>query len=258
MEGIIFTFPPNTVLESGEHILVVANLAAFNMRHPGIQNIAGQYTGQLNNDGEQLQILDVSGENILEFTFNDAWYDAADDHGHSIIVLDPAETAVTDFDRPAKWGVSLSPGGDPGEPSEAMATTFATWKYQNFPEGAFSDPLVTGQGIDLDADTLDTVLEYAFGHDPELHDSHDSYRASRITESGNDYLAMTFRRRTNALDLTYLVEVSSNLTDWAIASTQFGAAVDNGDGTETVTIRDSEAILSQQERYIRIRVTIGF
>ena len=257
MEGIVFTFPPNTVLESGGHILVVANLAAFNMRHPGVSNVAGEYTGQLDNDGEQLQILDVSGENILEFTFNDAWYDAADDHGYSLIALDPAGTAVTDFDRPARWGVSQSPGGDPGERTESTAMTFTTWKYQNFAEDAVSDPLVTGPGIDLDTDTLDTVLEYAFGHDPELHDSHESYRASRVTEAGRDYLALTFRRRTSALDLDYQVEVSDNLATWSTVSTQVGATVDNGDGTETVTIRDREAILTRQERYIRIRVTVG-
>ena len=81
--------------------------------------------------------------------------------------------------------------------------TFTTWKYQNFSEDAVSDPLVTGQGIDLDSDTLDTVLEYAFGHDPESHDSHESYRASQVTEENMNYLALTFRRRTSAIDLDY-------------------------------------------------------
>ena len=135
--------------------------------------------------------------------------------------------------------------------------TFTTWKYQNFSEDAVSDPLVTGQGIDLDSDTLDTVLEYAFGHDPESHDSHESYRASQVTEENMNYLALTFRRRTSAIDLDYQVEVSDNLATWSTVSTQVGAVIDNGDGTETVTIRDDEAILANQERYIRIRVTVG-
>ena len=113
------------------------------------------------------------------------------------------------------------------------------------------------QGIDLDSDTLDTVLEYAFGHDPESHDSHESYRASQVTEENRNYLALTFRRRTSAIDLDYQVEVSDNLATWSTVSTQVGAVIDNGDGTETVTIRDDEAILANQERYIRIRVTVG-
>ncbi len=256
VEGISFTFPDATILNPGDHILVVANLTAFTLRHPGGLNIAGEYTGKLDNDGEQLQILDALGENILEFSYNDVWHDPTDDEGYSLVLLDPATTPVTDFDRPANWGVSLTEGGDPGTESTGTSMTYAFWKYQHFTENEISDPLVTGDSLDLDSDTLGTVLEYGFGRNPRANDAGGSYRASIVTDGGTDYLAMTFRRQKNSLDLTYLVEVSSDLSDWTTVNTLTGIPVDNGDGTETVTIRDNLAASHDTPRFGRITVTV--
>ena len=256
VEGISFTFPDATILNPGDHILVVANLAAFTLRHPGGLNIAGEYTGKLDNDGEQLQILDALGENILEFSYNDVWHDPTDDEGYSLVLLDPAATPVTDFDRPANWGVSLTEGGDPGTEFTGTSMTYAFWKYQHFTENEISDPLVTGDSLDLDSDTLGTVLEYGFGRNPRASDAGGSYRASIVTDGGTDYLAMTFRRQKNSLDLTYLVEVSSDLSDWTTVNTLTGIPVDNGDGTETVTIRDNLAASHDTPRFGRITVTV--
>ena len=257
VEGISFTFPDATILDPGQHILVVANQAAFNLRHPDGLNIAGEYTGKLDNDGEQLQILDALGENILEFSYNDAWHDPTDDDGYSLVLLDPATTPVTDYDRPANWGVSLTEGGDPGTASTGTSMTFASWKYQHFTEEEVSNPLITGDSLDLDSDTLNTVLEYGFGRRPRSHDSGGSYRASIVTDHGTDYLAMTFRRQKSALDLTYLVEVSSDISNWSPISTVVGIPVDNGDGTETVTIRDNAEARSDTPRFGRITVTVN-
>ena len=76
-----------------------------------------------------------------------------------------------------------------------------------------------------------------------------------VSDGGSDYLAMEFRRQKNALDLSYIVEVSNDLEYWTPASLQFGSPVDNGDGTETMTIRDSLAVPTTSGRFIRLRVT---
>lgn len=255
--GVTFSFPNPTTLNSGAHILVVANQAAFNLRNADGLNIAGQYTGKLNNDGEQLQILDAVGENILEFTYNDAWYDPTDDDGYSLVLLDPVNTPVTDFDRPGNWGISLTPGGDPGSGSTGTSMNYAFWKYQKFTELEFADPMFTGDQLDLDADSLDTVLEYGFGGNPKADEPEPAYTPSIIDVGGTNYYALTFRRQKNALDLTYLVEMSSTLTSWITASTIVGTPVDNGDGTETVTIRDTLPSSNYHERFGRITITVG-
>ncbi|MDP7105787.1 MAG: hypothetical protein QGH41_01850 [Roseibacillus sp.] len=135
--------------------------------------------------------------------------------------------------------------------------TYAFWKYQHFTENEMSDPLVTGDSLDLDSDTLGTVLEYGFGRNPRTSDAAESYRASIVNDGGTDYLAMTFRRQKNSLDLTYLVEVSSDLSDWTTVNTLTGTPVDNGDGTETVTIRDNAAVSPDTPRFGRITVAVG-
>ena len=257
VEGISLSFPPQTILAAGQHILVVANLTAFNLRYQGTDNVAGEYTGKLSNDGEQLQILDAEGENILEFSYNDAWYDATDDAGHSLVARNPATTPITDFDRPANWGVSLEQGGDPGISSSFFAVTFSSWKYQNFSEESVSDPTITGGSVDLDADTLNTVMEYGFGRNPTTSDAGNNYRASLVEYDGADYLALSFRRQKGALDLSYEVQFSSDLISWIPSEETVGEPRDNGDGTETVTIRDQIPASRNSTRYTRVRIAIG-
>ena len=257
VEGISLSFPPQTILAAGQHILVVANLTAFNLRYQGTDDVAGEYTGKLSNDGEQLQILDAEGENILEFSYNDAWYDATDDAGHSLVARNPATTPITDFDRPANWGVSLEQGGDPGISSSFFAVTFSSWKYRNFAEESVSDPTITGGSVDLDADTLNTVMEYGFGRNPTTSDAGNNYRASLVDYDGADYLALSFRRQKGALDLSYEVQFSNDLISWIPSEETVGEPRDNGDGTETVTIRDQIPASGNSNRYTRVRIAIG-
>ena len=68
------------------------------------------------------------------------------------------------------------------------------------------------------------------------------------------YLALTFRMQKNVLDLVYFVEASSGLDVWDQQGTQVGPAIDNGDGTESITIRDSVPINSTARRFVRLRV----
>ena len=173
------------------------------------------------------------------------------------MALNPATTSVTDFDRPVNWGVSLEQGGNPGASASEYAMTFPFWKYQNFPEDSVSDPMVTGPSVDLDADMLNTVLEYGFGRNPTTHDVEENYRASLVAHGGTDYLALSFRRRRNALDLSYEVQFSSDLVSWTTSTEPFGSPLDNGDGTETITIRDHDPARSDSARYTRVKIIVG-
>jgi hypothetical protein len=255
--GITFTFPTPTTLNPGAHILVVANEAAFALRNGAGLNIAGEYVGKLSNDGEQLQILDAVGENILEFSYNDVWYDPTADKGYSLVMLDPTNTPVPDFDRPENWGISLAVGGDPGTASSATSMTFVSWKYQEFTPAEFEDPLVTGPNLDLDGDDLNLVLEFGFGRDPQVAETMKNYTTSIVNDGGTDYFAFTFRRQKNALDVTYVVEISNDLVAWTTVTTMVGPPIDNGDSTESITVRDSAPTNVQSRRFARLSVVIG-
>ena len=72
--GVQFTFAGDavTVLQPGASILVVRDLEAFTARFGAMANIAGQFVGALDSNGETLRLDDAVGEKILEFAYNDS------------------------------------------------------------------------------------------------------------------------------------------------------------------------------------------
>ena len=66
--GVNFTFSDNTILDSGQYLLLIRNRDAFESRY-GARNVQIQeYTGRLSNDGEQLRIVNDDSETIIDFT----------------------------------------------------------------------------------------------------------------------------------------------------------------------------------------------
>jgi len=256
VEGVTMTFAGGTILSPGQRIIVVANQAAFELRNGAGYPIVGEFTGNLSNGGEEIQIIDGVGENVLEFTYSDDWYEQTDQDGYTLSLLDPLGTPVTDYDQAENWGISLAVGGDPGQSPSGFSWSFDFWKNQEFTPAQVSDPLIVGELVDLDGDTLSTLLEYALGLDPETADTDLGYSSEIVSDGGSDYQALSFRRQKNALDLIYTVEVSEDLVNWSPISQVVGTPVDNGDGTETVVIRDDLPHPAGDRRFIRLSVAL--
>jgi hypothetical protein len=92
---------------------VVASTAAFALRYGNGFNIAGQFEGNFDNGGETVQLLDSTGEEILEFKYDGAWYDPADGDGYSLVVRS-ANPAFDSYDDVLSWAISAALGGSPG------------------------------------------------------------------------------------------------------------------------------------------------
>jgi hypothetical protein len=113
--GVSFTFPSLTMQPS--EIIVLANdLPTFRSVYGTQINVAGEYSGNLDNSGERISLrlpspLDID---ILRFDYddnpNDDWPTAADNGGASLIVVD----TEGDYDDGANWQASLATGGTPG------------------------------------------------------------------------------------------------------------------------------------------------
>jgi hypothetical protein len=93
--GVTFNFAGSAItsLAPGQFALVVKNAAAFNLRYPGLSSrIAGVYTGNLSNSGEQVVLTDSFNGTIADFDYNDGygWPISADGAGHSMVPLDSA------------------------------------------------------------------------------------------------------------------------------------------------------------------------
>ncbi len=71
--------------------------------------------------------------------------------------------------------------------------------------------------------------------------------------------AITFRKRTSDPSLTYQIEVSYDLRDWFDGSgltSQASLPLDNGDGTQTMTVRLDAPVDSHGAAFLRLRVAI--
>ena len=253
--GITFTFPATT-LAAGESVLVVSNQAAFDLRYGTGLNVAGEYTGQLGNGGEEIQLIDNVGENVLEFTFSDDWYWPADGAGYSLAVRD-ASAPFADWDLQAQWGISADPGGTPGVVDTEFATLFSIWRSEVFTPADLLDPSISGETADADDDGLNTVGEYGLVLDPKLSGDGELPVAGTVTAGPDNFLALTFTRQKHAADLTYIVEVGSDVIGWSGTTVPAGSAIDHGDGTETVTYRDTVAMDAATQRFIRVRMILA-
>ncbi|MHC4533519.1 MAG: lamin tail domain-containing protein [Planctomycetota bacterium] len=112
--GIDFTFP-SMELESTEYVVVVQDRQAFETRYGTAINIAGQYSGRLNNAGERVRVEDAIGQTILDFDYKDGWHSITDGDGFSLTIINPVNTDPYDWNEKDSWRASAYLSGSPGE-----------------------------------------------------------------------------------------------------------------------------------------------
>ncbi|MFH1717995.1 MAG: lamin tail domain-containing protein, partial [Planctomycetota bacterium] len=112
--GIDFTFP-DVELAPGEYVLAVQDRTAFEGRYGSNLNIAGQYSGSLNNGGERIRLEDAVGQTILDFNYKDGWRSATDGEGFSLTIIDPMNPDLNSWDEKDSWRASAYAAGSPGQ-----------------------------------------------------------------------------------------------------------------------------------------------
>jgi len=112
--GIDFTFP-GIDLAPGEYIVVVQDRDAFEARYGSNVNIAGQYSGRLNDAGERITLVDAIGRTILDFSFEDGWHSITDGEGFSLTIIDPAHFDLSSWNVEEAWRASAYLDGSPGQ-----------------------------------------------------------------------------------------------------------------------------------------------
>ena len=111
-----------TTLLPNERVVVVGNLAAFAARYGEGLPVAGQFTGNLSNGGEQIRVEDGDGAVIVDFLYADQrpWPIAADGNGPSLELIDPLSTPVNEFGQANRWKASDILNGTPGSSSRLI------------------------------------------------------------------------------------------------------------------------------------------
>ena len=112
VDGISYTFPDRTVLNSGAFIVLASNPAQFLKRY-GFY--AEAYDGNLNNGGEQITGISASGDTIINITYDDTvpWPSGADGQGYSLVPVE--NNPKGDQNNPAGWQASAGVNGSPGK-----------------------------------------------------------------------------------------------------------------------------------------------
>ena len=113
--GITYTFASPSVLNSGAYLVVAVNRAAFTALYPNVTNLAaGNYTGQLSNQGEQVALADAAGSTVFSVTYSNKapWPLAAAGLGSSLVLVDPYGSP----NDPTNWVASAQLNGSPGGP----------------------------------------------------------------------------------------------------------------------------------------------
>ncbi|MCH2061284.1 MAG: lamin tail domain-containing protein [Verrucomicrobiales bacterium] len=201
-EGIRFVFP-EIVLAPGDQVLVVASLADFVQRYGNELNVAGQYSGKLDNGGESLVLAlpepyDVA---IMRFSYHDDWFAEADGSGASLEVVSPAIEA-SDYQGRRAWQKGEYLGSPDGH---LISESFAQW--------ALREGLGIAVDEDVDGDGLGNLLEYLFNTDPRIPGKLPSPRIINSNEaSGIIFWEVNSDIRKNPVGV--VIEVSPDLTSW--------------------------------------------
>ena len=178
-----------------------------------------------------------------------------------------ADNDPTEFNETAAVTLQTGTGYFVGTPNAATITIHddtpynTTWATQ-FPtfHGASAAPL-----LDLDSDGISNLLEFAFNGDP-LHANLEilptiSQMNFPDPADGNTvkaYPTIAFDRRTDALNLIYAVEISSDLVNWTNNVEQISAAPDVAPNMEEVVYRGLTPLSGNgaiTPIFLRVRVT---
>ncbi|MCH1509726.1 MAG: CotH kinase family protein, partial [Akkermansiaceae bacterium] len=230
-QGIEFDFADADIrfLAPGERLVVVESRDAFVLRYGNSRPVAGQYSGALSNDGEQITLLASDGNLIHQFTYNDQapWPVSADGGGGSLVLVAPFSNP--DHGDPICWGGSLagSPGGDNSIPFTGTA------------------------GVDADRDGLDALVEYALGSS-DLDAASGPGLVKGETLNGEFVFSYTLSTRSSAVKAT--PEFSTDLVGWSSHSSglELIERTENGDGTETFRWRP---LVPAPQIFLRLNVS---
>jgi lysophospholipase L1-like esterase len=128
------------------------------------------------------------------------------------------------------------------------------WRFANF--GSAADSGNGAYDADPDNDGSSNLLEYAFGTVPTSAASRSLTPVGVFTDSsGANYLQITFSRRRNA-DLRYQAQTSGDIGGWKNEAIQVGPAVVLNADFEQVIYRDSQPITSNNQRFMRVKVSL--
>ena len=226
--GVSYDFPDNrdVPLVPGGRLVLVASLFNFQKSYGLSIPVAGVYFDRLDNDGEILILTTATNQPLVSVYYHDLppWPESADGQGYSLVLANRAAAGEA-----ASWRTSTTLHGTPGA---GESVSFV------------GNPLA-----DADHDGLSWLVESFLNTSDTNGNSGPPALTAGLTS--DQRATLTFPRRLSADDLTYIVEVSTNLLDWTADTTRTAHQnLGNGVAMETWAATAPEA-----HQFLRLRIT---
>ena len=132
------------------------------------------------------------------------------------------------------------------DPSQAAVVTiedkpFDSWRFANFTNPELTNPAISGDTADPDADQLANLIEYALGLPPQTPNA----SPTTLLNAGG-YLALSTTKNQAATDIVWDAEVSGDLHIWSPADTT--------ETTSTFKAQDTVLMNQAPNRFIRLKI----
>ncbi len=244
-KGIDFDFAGSAItsLPPGGRALVVRNTAAFQAAYGTGLPVAGEYRlndeNNLGDGGEQLKLSYGTGIAIRDFVYDDAapWPTTPDGGGASLVLIEP--TTLPDPGLASSWRASATAGGNPGTTDAAI---FA------------GDP-----AADADHDGTPALIEFLTGaSDADSADTAARPRLEWITVGSETYPALRYRRRPLAEGIREVLQVSTDLTEWAgVPFANEATGPPDESGRLPVLLRATTPVTTASRLFLRLRAEVA-
>ena len=158
-------------------------------------------------------------------------------------------------------GVTISATNAGGTGNNSLTinvlTPFATWQNLYFTASDLMNPAISGPTATPAGDGITNLMKYALNLKPKVNGVAGLPTESMTASGGQKYLALTYTSVIADTDITYAVEVSSDLQTWnsgAGYTATVSTTTNSGNTTQTVVVRDLTAVSSTSPRFIRLKV----
>ncbi len=143
--------------------------------------------------------------------------------------------------------------------SLTVETPYSAWQDQFFTPTDLSDPAISGDTADPAGDGIPNLMKYALGLDPFSNGTAGLPVSAIITTGSGNYLTLTYTQVLSDTDITYAVQVSTDMTNWNSGPgyTDPPTSVnDPGGATQTVTVQSATPINGATPvQFMRLQVT---
>ena len=141
----------------------------------------------------------------------------------------------------------------------AVQTPYAAWQTGVFSSSERQDPAISGDLAAPAGDGIPNLLKYALHLNPHANGSAGLPVGTMVTSAGTDHLALTYTQVLAATDITYTVQVSSDLQTWHSGpayTTITDSTVSPGGLTKTVTAETRAPMAGNNPpQFIRLKIS---